>query len=142
MRFIIEHLEPKLYDWCLIEYWHISKIVGEESTIFTNIDKKNIKKLQKYGTVYEKNISELNFGKICILSQYSRKKLTTKDKNKFQYFVFGGILGDNPAQKRTSILIKNLKKSKIKFETRNLGNKQMPTDAAVYVAKKILDGMK
>ena len=133
MRFIIEHLEPKLYDWCLIEYWHISKIVGEESTIFTNIDKKNIKKLQKYGTVYEKNISELNFGKICILSQYSRKKLTTKDKNKFQ---FGSVYD------LSALLIKNLKKSKIKFETRNLGNKQMPTDAAVYVAKKILDGMK
>ena len=30
----------------------------------------------------------------------------------------------------------------MKFETRNLGGKQMPTDTAVYVAKKILEGKK
>ena len=40
MKFIIEHLEPELYDWCLIEYEHISKIVGKENLIFTNINKK------------------------------------------------------------------------------------------------------
>ena len=75
-----------------------------------------------------------------MLSQYSKKTLKAGDKRKFQYFVFGGILGDNPARRRTSAIIDNLKNKKIKFEERNLGNKQMPTDAAVYVAKKILDG--
>ena len=74
------------------------------------------------------------------MSQYSEKTLKTADKNNFEYFVFGGILGDNPARRRTSAIIDNLKNKKIKFEERNLGNKQMPTDAAVYVAKKILDG--
>ncbi|HIJ98612.1 TPA: hypothetical protein H1005_01570, partial [archaeon] len=34
------------------------------------------------------------------------------------------------------------KNKKIEFETRSLGNKQMPTDTAVYVAKKILEGKK
>ena len=143
MRFVVEHLEPELYEWCLIEYEHISKIVDKNNLIFTNIkNKKNIKKLKKYGAVYRKGIAELNFNNICALSQYSKKTLTTKDKNKFQYFVFGGILGDNPAKKRTNTLINNLKKSKIKFGTRNLGKKQMPTDTAIYVAKKILDGIK
>ena len=142
MKFIIEHLEPELYEWCLIEYEHISEIVGKNNVIFTNINKYGAKKLNKYGTVYEKSVSELRFNEICVLSQYTEKTLTANDKNKFQYFVFGGILGDNPAKKRTNILINNLKKHKIKFEERNLGDKQMPTDAAVYVAKKILEGKK
>ena len=141
MKFIIEHLEPKLYEWCLIEYEHISRIVGKGDLIFTNIkNKRDENKLKKFGTVYDKKFSEMDFEKICILSQYTEKTLTTNDKNKFEYFVFGGILGDKPAKKRTNILINSFKKQKINFEERNLGNKQMPTDAAVYAAKKVLDG--
>ncbi len=140
--YIIEHLEPKLYKWCLIEYEHISEIAGKNNLMFTNIKKKDIKKLKKYGAVYEESISKLKLKNACVLNQYSRKTLTTKGKYKFQYFIFGGILGDNPAQKRTQQLIKKLEKRKIKFETRNLGSKQMSTDVAVYVAKKILNGSK
>ena len=143
MKFIIEHLEPKLFEWCLIEYEHISRIAGKNNLIFTNIkNKKNQNKLKKFGAVYENSISELKLKNICVLSQYSKKPLKTNDKNRFQYFVFGGILGDNPAKKRTNQLINRLKHSKIKFETRNIGNKQMPTDTTVYVTKKILEGKK
>ncbi len=143
MKFIIEHLEQELYEWCIIEYEHISKIVGKDKLIFTNVkDKKDENKLKKYGTVYKKSISELGFKKICVLSQYSNKTLETEDKDNFEYFVFGGILGDNPAKKRTIELIDEMKNKGINFETRNLWEKQMPTDTAVYVAKKILDGKK
>lgn len=143
MKFVIEHLEPKLYEWCLIEYEDISRIVGKDNLIFTNIkNRKEQNRLKKYGDIYEKSIADLKLKNICVLSQYSKKTLATKDKNKFQYFVFGGILGDNPAKKRTSQLINKLKQSKIEFETRNFGNKQMPTDTAVYVSKKILEGKK
>lgn len=143
MRFIIEHLEPELYKWCLTEYEHISKIIGKQNLVFTNIkNKKDRSKLEKSGSVYKENISELKLKNICVLSQYSKKTLTTNDKHKFQFFLFGGILGDNPARKRTLGLIKKMKNSQIRFETRNLGRKQMPTDVAVYVAKKILYGEK
>src|SRR3989344_3288734 len=98
MKFLIEHLEPELYEWCLIEYRHISKIVGKNRLIFSNIkNESDFKKLEKYGTIHSKSISGLNFEDVCILSQYSEKTLTTNDKNKFKYFVFGGILGDNPS---------------------------------------------
>ena len=140
VKFVIEHLEPELYEWCLIEYEHISKIIGKNNTIFTNINKNGKDKLKDYGTVYEESVSDLNFNNICVLSQYAEKTLTANDRNKFQYFVFGGILGDNPAKKRTNAIIDNLKNKKINFETRNLGNVQMPTDVAVYVTKKILEG--
>ena len=142
-KFVIEHLEPELYQWCLIEYRHISKIVGKNYLIFTNIkDKKDSKKLRGFGSVFEKNVSELGLKNICVLSQYSKKTLKTKDKGASSYFVFGGILGDNPAKKRTNSIIMRLKKQKVKFEDRNLGGRQMPTDSAVYVAKKILEGKK
>ena len=141
MKFIIEHLEPELYEWCLIEYENIYKIVGKQNLIFTNIkNQEGIRKLKKYGAVFEKSISELKFENICILSQYAGKTLTSSDKGNFEYFVFGGILGDNPAKKRTQDIINSLKKRKIKFDTRNLGSRQMPTDNAVFLAKKILDG--
>ena len=96
MKFIIEHLEPELFEWCLIEYEHISSIVGKNNLIFTNIksyrnkvsgelknprflsNKKDADKLKKFGDVYEKNISELKFEKICVLSQYSKKTLKTE----------------------------------------------------------------
>ena len=149
MKFAIEHLEPELFEWCLIEYWHISKIVGKENLVFTNIKNKNDAfKLKKLGSVFEKIISELNNelnfnkNKICILSQYAEKTLETNDKSKFGFFVFGGILGDKPAKRRTEDIIKEWKQNEIKFEERNLGSVQMPTDNAVYVSKKILDGAK
>ena len=143
MKFIIEHLEPELFEWCLIEYEHISGIVGKHNLVFTNVkDGKDRNKLRKLGTVCEKNISELDFDNICVLSQYAAKTLSTNDKNNFKYFAFGGILGDNPAKRRTDDIIKELKVKKIRFEERNLGNTQMPTDNAVYAAKKILDGKK
>jgi ribosome biogenesis SPOUT family RNA methylase Rps3 len=142
MKFIIEHLEPEVYEWCLMEYEHISSFTGKDNLIFTNVNKKEKDKLKKFGEAYDKNFCELGLKGICVLSQYAAKTLTSEDKNKFEYFVFGGILGDNPAKKRTIDLIDNLKKHKIAFEERNLGSIQMPTDVAVYVAKKILDGAK
>lgn len=149
MKFAIEHLEPELFEWCLIEYGHISDIAGKENLIFTNIkNKKDASKLKKLGKVFGRKIAELkdelrlDKDNICILSQYSKKTLTAEDKNKFGYFVFGGILGDNPAKKRTTSIISSLKSKKIGYETRNLGKKQMPTDTSVYAAKKILEGKK
>ena len=117
MKFAVEHLEPELFEWCLIEYRHVSEIVGKNNLIFTNIKNEKDKKiLKKFGIVY--------------------------DKSKFEYFLFGGILGDDPAKRRTEEIIKELNDKKMKFGERNIGNKQMPTDAAVYVAKKILGGKK
>lgn len=143
MKFVIEHLEAELHEWCLAEYVHISKIAGRENLIFTNIkNQRDAARLKKLGAVFEKNLRELNFQDICVLSQYSKETLKTIDKNEFKYFVFGGILGDNPAKKRTDEITDELKKAKIKFEERNLGNVQMPTDNAVYAAKRILDGSK
>lgn len=142
MKYIIEHLEPELFEWCLIEYQHISEIVGKDNLILTNIGKKDVKKLSSFATAYTKRLCELKLEGLCVMSQYADKELATADKDKFQYLVFGGILGDNPAKKRTNGLISSLTDAKVPFEQRSLSWRQMPTDNAVYVSKKIIDGAK
>ncbi|MBD3361691.1 hypothetical protein GF358_02775 [Candidatus Woesearchaeota archaeon] len=136
MKYIIEHMDEEMYEWCILEYKHISSIVGKENLIFTNV-KKGAEKIKNLGAVHTKSISKMNFDKICVLDMDAKEVLRTADKQKFEYFVFGGILGNNPPQKRTQKLIKSLK-----CETKHLGNKQMSTDTAVLAAKMILEGKK
>ena len=53
VMYIIEHLEPRLWKWCMIEYKNISKIVGRKNLWFTNIKQKSkeVKELAKYGKI-------------------------------------------------------------------------------------------
>ncbi|MBW3011979.1 hypothetical protein KY311_02255 [Candidatus Woesearchaeota archaeon] len=132
MKYVIEHLEPELYEWCIIEYRHISETVGKENLIFTNV-KKDKEKLEPYGDVKEQSAQELNLSNPCLLDMDAEKQLSKDDD--FDYLVFGGILGDHPPQQRTMKHFSAWKK-----ETRNLGDKQMSTDTAVKVAKLIADG--
>lgn len=132
MKFVIEHLEPELYDWCLAEYSHISRMAGKDRLIFTNI-KINPEKLSKLGKVYPESVSELDFRNACVLDPSAKKTL---GKEKFDYIILGGILGDYPPKKRT----KKELTSKLKCEKRNLGKHQLSTDNAVYVALQLLKG--
>jgi len=131
-KFIIEHLEPELFKWCLIEYKHISKIVGNKNLIITNLQKKDLKKLSKFAEVHTESAQKLNLKNICILDPDAPKTLSPKDK--FDYLIFGGILGDYPPRKRTK------QELTIKGERRNLQKNQFPTDNAVCVAKMITEG--
>lgn len=135
MKFIIEHLEDEVWDWCILEYQHMSEIVGKDNLIFTNVPKKEKYKLEKFGKVFSESIRILEFKKCCLMEMIADKKLITNDKNKFDYFIFGGILGDNPPQGRTKAL-HNL------CEMRSLGHEQMSTDTAVLVTNMILNGKK
>lgn len=135
--FIIEHLEPELFPWCIYEYEHISKIVGSNNLFFTNIKKSDASKLSKFGSVFDKSVKDLKLEKVCVLDPESNTTLSASDKSKFQYFVFGGILGDYPPKKRTKA---ELTKFLPQAETRNIGKAQMATDNAVFVTKEILNG--
>lgn len=131
---IIEHLEKKVYPWCLIEYKHISSIVGKKNLWITNITNK---KLKKHATIFKKSITTMNLENVCVLDPKADKELTPVDAQKFNYFVFGGILGDNPPRARTHKLFKCALKN---AERRNLGKEQMATDNAVYVVKQLFSG--
>lgn len=133
MKFVIEHADNKVYEWSLIEYKHISKLVGRDNLIICNV--KN-EELNKIATISQESVKELGFQNACVLDPKAEKTLSPEDK--FDYLIFGGILGDYPPQKRTE----NLLPASLKAERRNLGDKQMPTDNAVYTAKLISEGTK
>ena len=77
----------------------------------------------------------MGFENVCILDPESKELLQPKDGENFEYFLFGGILGDYPPRKRTKEEVTSL----LNFPTRNIGEKQMSTDTAVNVVHKIVD---
>lgn len=136
--FIIEHLEPKLWEWCFFEYKHISKTVGKNNLWFTNIkNKKDKNKLKKLGKVFEASVREMKLEDSCLLDPCSRTLLNPPNSRKFKYFIFGGILGNHPPEKRTRKELSVYLKKIPKF---NIGREQMSTDNAVAVVKSILNG--
>ena len=136
--FIIEHLEPKLYPWCLIEYKHISKVVGKESLWFTNMLKINNKKeLEGYGNLIDESVKKIKLENACVLDPNAKKTLNPKEAKNFRYYILGGILGDYPPKQRTK---DELTKFIDEAEVRNIGKEQMSTDNAALVVKEIIGG--
>ena len=132
MLFVIEHLDPELYEWSLAEYEHITEALGKENVQFTNV--KDCSKID-FAECKDKPIKELNPEKPCILDPEAEKTLEPSDKEKFETFIFGGVLGNDPPEKRTEDLLSKPSG----FERRNLGKRQMSTDTAAIVAWKILN---
>jgi ribosome biogenesis SPOUT family RNA methylase Rps3 len=134
-KIIIEHLDPRLWKWSLLEYSHVSDVIGKENLIITNITgEKSIEKLSRYGKVHKEKVKDLHLKNVCILDPGAKETLSPADK--FDYLVVGGILGDYPPQKRT----KKELTSKLPFPARNLGKSQMSTNTAAIVAWKIMQG--
>jgi len=135
MIFIIEHLDPKVWKWSLLEYKHISSIVGKDNLWFTNVQSGN-NQLKKFGKVFAQSVTKMKLSRACILESTGEQTLTPIDREKFSYFIFGGILGDYPEVSKSHVIIKGMPKAGL----RNLGKDQMSTDTAVLVTKTILDG--
>ena len=129
--FVIEHLEPKVYPWCKLEYAHISSVVGKDNLIFTNTKSAFLK---KFGKVEQKRTKELTFKNACVLDPESKETLSPAISKRFDYFIFGGILGDYPPRKRTQ------EELILAYPRYNLGKDQMSTDTAVIVTYKIATG--
>jgi ribosome biogenesis SPOUT family RNA methylase Rps3 len=132
--YIIEHLDKRIWKWNYLEYKHISEIVGKGNLWFTNIKRKN-KRLEKLGRCFEERVADLKLKNICVLDPDAKKTLQPKEK--FDYFIFGGIMGDYPPRKRTK---EELTCFLPESEKRNIGKKQFSTDNAVFVVKRILEG--
>ena len=133
---IIEHLEPKLWQWCKIEYESIAQLVPKTNLWFTNI-RNNDSVIKKLGKVSKESVINIPLINACILDPNAPKTLTPEEAQKFEYFIVGGILGDYPPRKRTKAELTNKLKN---AQVRNLGKKQFSTDNAVYVLKRIIEG--
>lgn len=134
---IIEHCEPNLSEWLILEYKHSVKIWGK-NTIFTNVkDKKTNNILKTISKTEKKNAKELLKNKKCIiLDPQSKKTLKTNDFTNLDAIIIGGILGYKKPRGRTKKLISD----KYRFQTRNIGKIQLTIDGAAFVAKKIARG--
>ena len=71
--------------------------------------------------------------RVCLLDPKATLPLSPEDGDTFDYFLYGGILGDDPPRDRTAEL------RKLGFEGRHLGNRQMTTDTAVGVTKLVVE---
>ncbi|OAV87836.1 hypothetical protein PTTG_10225, partial [Puccinia triticina 1-1 BBBD Race 1] len=70
---------------------------------------------------------------VCLLDPKAEQELKPEDGHRFRWFLFGGILGDDPPRDRTAQL------RVCGFPSRHLGAIQMTTDTAVAVTKRIVE---
>jgi len=139
LLFVIEHLEPRLSKWVLIEYEHASIIVGRENLAFTNV-KRGFKTLEKLGRVYRESAVELfDREDTIVLDPKAEELLEPSDFDHARAVVVGGILGDHPPRGRTFKFITSKMK---RARARSLGNCQFSIDGAVYMALKVASGVR
>jgi ribosome biogenesis SPOUT family RNA methylase Rps3 len=137
--FIIEHLEPVLSRWMLLEYRHASMLAGCERLVFTNVRKDEWREaLKPLGRVVKESVAEAyRNARLLVLDPSAEKLLETRDFAEVDAVVIGGIMGDHPPRRRTwSMLTRRLEKPL----PRSLGDKQLSIDGAVYVALQVFKG--
>ncbi|KAL1920272.1 uncharacterized protein VTP21DRAFT_1418 [Calcarisporiella thermophila] len=137
-NYIIEHLEEGMHEWCETEYYHMLQNIGGEHLWFTHLTPTTLasapERLRGAQLRTEDVLSlGIDMKKICLLDPAAEKALSPEDGEKFEYFLFGGILGDHPPRDRTAEL------RKLGFEGRHLGSIQMSTDTAVNVTKRVIE---
>lgn len=139
LTFVIEHLEPEIGKWLLFEYEHVSKIVGKNHLLFTNVKKESEKHaLSKLGAVEKKNATEIfNPEKVVVLDPKAELPLKPQDFAGKEAVIIGGILGDHPPKGRTSQL---LTRRFPRAVVRNIGRWQFAIDGAAYMAKLVIEG--
>ena len=143
--FVVEHLDPELGPWSALEY----KTIAQESRdagcdfILSSVPASlcQSQELKDVGANARNDAVEVYFAdkidKICLLDPSAKQELEPADSQRFEVFLFGGILGDDPPRDRTSELRKK------GFTGRRLGPLQMTTDTAVRVTRKVvLEGIK
>lgn len=145
MKYVIEHMEQGFTEWVTLEYSTIIKEVGRENLLLTSLPEGTdipeelidaglqwtSKDVSEVGTTELPIIKE----RVCLLDPSAETDLEPSEAESFDYFVFGGILGDHPPRDRTGEL-----RRKYGFVGRRLGNKQMTTDTAVRTTQLIVKG--
>ncbi|SCW02738.1 LAFE_0F13190g1_1 [Lachancea fermentati] len=152
MKYIIEHMEQGFSEWVTLEYAQIIRDLGASNLILTSLPADTKKsdipeKLLELGLQWTTkplteitqdftDLPELKQQRVCLLDPRAKEDLEPADADRFDYFVFGGILGDHPPRDRTSELLQaypNLLVGK------RLGDKQMTTDTAIRTTQLIIE---
>ncbi|KAK5112197.1 hypothetical protein LTR85_011630 [Meristemomyces frigidus] len=140
--FIVEHLDSELEEWQALEYKIIHQEchdTGSQFILSGLADPASVKKMlglprealqqQSVETIYATTEARQ---KVCLLDPKAEKDIGPEDAARFDAFLFGGILGDDPPRDRTSEL-----RSK-GFPGRRLGPEQMTTDTAARVTRIVV----
>ncbi|KAK9451987.1 SAM-dependent RNA methyltransferase [Limtongia smithiae] len=144
-QYVIEHMEDGIFPWVVLEYAAVSHDVGGENFHLTSLSPSLMESLPKElaapGVVQATTTEIINLpgvrelaeqGRVCLLDPAAEKDLCPEDAVNFDWFVFGGILGDHPPRDRTGEL------RKYGFQGRRLGSVQMTTDTAIRVVKIVI----
>lgn len=148
--------------WALLEYGHMLQLLGPGATLhFTSLSLASLASLQteldkipepraKF-QLHTKSFTSFTAEKmqsVCLLDPAAPHGLSVCDAGlhtstspilpraedgPFAYFLFGGILGDDPPRDRTSSL------RKLGMPRRHLGKMQMTTDTALGVTKCVVE---
>ncbi|KAL1408490.1 hypothetical protein Q8F55_005302 [Vanrija albida] len=156
-KYIIEHMEQDdeatraLPEWVRLEYAHMLVAVGDASEVdFTSLSTSSIPPLREYlDTKPSSSKAGLHTApvldmlaareppipqsRVCLLDPRATEVISPADADKFDVFLYGGILGDDPPRDRTGEL------RRLGFEGRHLGPVQMTTDTAVKVTKIVVE---
>ena len=144
-------MEDGFSEWVILEYSQIIRDVGANNLILSSLpegttEKDIPKRLLDLGLRWTcadlaglqksfPDLTPLQNKRVCLLDPRASEDLQPCDVDQFDYFVFGGILGDHPPRDRTSEL-------KIAYPNlvvgRRLGDKQMTTDTAVRTTQLIV----
>ncbi|KAJ7625777.1 SAM-dependent RNA methyltransferase [Roridomyces roridus] len=136
--------------WVELEYAHMRTLAGPSATInFTSLSAASRTSLSgvftpnsslaearchQEGVLDLMKAQSLDKEKICLLDPKAELPLSPEDGDgRFEWFLFGGILGDDPPRDRTSEL------RVMGFPTRHLGPVQMTTDTALGVTKLVVE---
>jgi ribosome biogenesis SPOUT family RNA methylase Rps3 len=135
---IIEHCEPILSEWLMLEYKHAAKL-WKGTLVFTKVtDHKTAQVLQNLGLVKKEKVKDVFSGKKCIvLDPQAKKPFTPKDCSTADAVIIGGLLGYEKPRGRTKKLISDT----AGFMTRHLGAYQLSIDGAVFVTKAVCLGL-
>ncbi|GAA6001411.1 hypothetical protein JCM10207_006653 [Rhodosporidiobolus poonsookiae] len=148
--YVIEHMEEDNADasfphWITLEYHSMLKWANGSLVIFSSLSPNSVRSLSEQllarGAKPEeflastKSVQELMkeknvaLEKVCLLDPRAPKEIGPDDGAEYDWFLFGGILGDDPPRDRTGILRAH------GYPGRHLGPIQMTTDTALGVTK-------
>jgi ribosome biogenesis SPOUT family RNA methylase Rps3 len=136
--FIVEHMDPELEKWQILEYSTIAKECADSNSqfILSGLPKAvpELSSVEQSPQSVDDLVSSANIPKerVCLLDPRGESDLAPEDGDKFDVFVFGGILGDDPPRDRTAEL-------RVKgFGGRRLGKEQLTTDTAARVTRIVV----
>lgn len=104
--YIVEHLDPEIEAWQLLEYNTIATesakagsqlfVTGVPEKLFQTLPSDKTFQVSRQGI--EEMVSQkiIARDKVCLLDPKGEGELSPKDGDRFQVYLFGGILGDEP----------------------------------------------